>query len=384
MQRAVLKPGKEKKVKNFYPTVYADELAEAPKAPGITRLYAAGGEPLGTGYFEPGSRAALRLYRFDEGPLDAAFFEVRFREAARRRERLGPYHRLVHAEADGLPGLVVDRFSEVLLVQVRTQGAWALKDRWIPALERVTGARAAVLVPTEYGKKAGLSLEKRALWGTPPKTLAYEEDGLSFELPLELAQTKGFYLDQRENRRLFEAEVQPGMAVLDVYSHVGGFALRAARKGARALAVDKDLAALGALDRAARTLGVWVDVRSGDAPRVLAALVAEGHRFDRIVLDPPALAKSPRDLPRAKHIFTELLAHAFRLLAPGGRVWVSSCSYYVKEADLLEAARRAGADTATRFRVVRITHQPDDHPWVAQVPETLYLKTLVLEPHPIS
>ncbi len=384
MQRAVLKPGKEKKVKNFYPTVYADELAEVPKAPGVTRLLAAGGEPLGVGYFEPGSRAALRLYRFDEGPLDGAFFEARFLEAGRRRAGLGPYHRLVHAEADGLPGLVVDRFGEVLLVQARTQGAWALKDRWIPALKAATGAQSALLVPTEYTRKAGLSLERQALWGAPPETLVYEEDGIRFELPLELAQTKGFYLDQRENRRLFEAEVGPSMVVLDVYSHVGGFALRAARKGARALAVDKDLAALGVLDRAARALGVAVDVRSGDAPAVLAALVAEGRRFDRIVLDPPALAKSPRELPRAKRIFTELLAHAFRLLAPGGRVWVSSCSYYVKEADLLEAARRAGADTKTRFHVVRITHQPEDHPWVAQVPETLYLKTLVLEPYPLA
>ncbi len=383
MQRAVLKTGKEKKVKNFYPTVYADELAEAPGAEGVTRLFSAAGEALGVGYYEPASRAALRLYRFDQGPLDEGFFKERFSLALGRRAGLGAFYRLIHAEADGLPGLVVDRFREVLLVQVRTRGSWALKDRWLGALREVTGAESAVLVPTEYAKKAGLSLEKTALWGTPPETLVYEEDGLTFELPFALAQTKGFYLDQRENQRLFEAEVRPNEAVLDVYSHVGGFALRAARRGARVLAVDKDLAALSVLDRTAQKLGLRVDLRAGDAIEVMKSLLEEKRRFRRVVLDPPALAKSPRDLPRAKAIFAELLRLAFSMLEEGGRVWVSSCSYYLKEAELLEAARRAGADTKTRFRVVRITHQPNDHPWVAQVPETLYLKTLVLEPFPL-
>jgi len=381
--RAVIKPGKEKKVKNFYPTVYADELEKAPGEEGVVKLFSAAGEILGVGYYDPASRAAIRLYRFDEGPLDEGFFEKRFLLAQKRRRGLGEYHRLVHAEADGLPGLVVDRFKDVLLVQVRTKGAYRLLPRWQEPLKEVSGAKSALLVPTEHAQKEGLSLSRAALWGDAPKTLVVEEDGLVFEIPLELAQTKGYYLDQRENRRLFEAEVAPGEEVLDVYSHVGGFALRAARKGARVLAVDKDLAALSVLDRAARRLGLSVDIRSGDALEVLKALVAEGRRFHRVVLDPPALAKSPRDLPRAKALFTELIASAFRLLRPEGRLWVSSCSYYIKEADLLEAARRAGADTKTRFRVVRVTHQPKDHPWVAQVPETLYLKTLVLEPFPL-
>ena len=381
MSRAVLKPGKEKKVENFYPTIYADELAKVPEAAGVARLHASTGTLLGVGYYEPESRAALRLYRFDEGPLDETFFRRRFVEAARRRQGLGPYHRMVHAEADGLPGMVVDRFGDVLLVQVRTRGSWALRDRWLDPLRTVSQAPRAVLVPTEYAKKAGLSFQKAILWGDEPQRLVYEEDGLRFELPFDLAQTKGFYLDQRENRRLFEAEVQPGEAVLDVYSHVGGFALRAARRGARVLAVDKDLAALSALDQTARRHGLSLDLRAGDALPVLKQLLRENRRFSRIVLDPPALAKGPRDLPRTKRIFTELIAHAFQLLEPEGRVWVSSCSYYVKEADLLETARRAGADTRTRFRVVRVTHQPEDHPWIAQVPETHYLKTIVLEPH---
>lgn len=384
MLRAVLKPGKEKKVKNFYPTVFADELLEAPKAAGVTAVYSEKGEPLGVGYYAPGLRAALRLYRFELGPLDAAFFRARFERALKKRAGLGRYYRLVHAEADGLPGLVVDRFDDLLLVQVRTQSAEAMKDRWLGPLKAVTGARAALAVDTEARHREGLPKSAGPLWGEAPELLRVEEDGLFFEIPLKLAQTKGFYLDQRENRRLFEAGLEPGMRVLDVFSHVGGFALRAARKGARALAVDKDLAALAVLDATARRHGLSVDIRQGEALSVLKELAASGRRFERIVLDPPALAKSPRDVPRAKRFFVDLLREAARMLEPGGQIWLSSCSYYLKEADLLEAARRAGADTRTRFSVVRITHQPKDHPWILQVPETLYLKTVVLEADPLE
>ncbi len=384
MLKAVLLPGKEKKVQNFYPTVYADELAEAPREAGVARLYSAAGEVLGVGYHDPNARAALRLFRFDDGPLDAAFFRARLAAAEWRRRGLGPHHRLVHAEADGLPGLVVDRFDAVLLVQVRTRGAWALRERWLGPLRAITGARSALLVPTEHARKEGLRLDRAPLWGEPPETLAVEEDGLVFEIPLALAQTKGYYLDQRENRRRFEAGLGPEDRVLDVFAYVGAFALRAARRGASALAVDKDLAALAVADRTARRLGLSLDLRRGEARSVLAELAAEGRRFTRVVLDPPALAKSPRDVPRAKRYLVALLTEAFRLTEPGGEVWLSSCSYYLKEADLLEAARRAGADTGTRLAVAAVHHQPADHPWILQVPETLYLKTVVLRPDPLK
>ncbi len=383
MLRAVLKPGKERKVKNFYPTVFADELAEAPKAAGVARVLAAGGEPLGVGYYDPTARAALRVYRFDDGPLDAPFFRHRIEQAARRRAGLGPYHRLLHAEADGLPGLVVDRFGDLLLVQVRTRGAWALQERWLDPLREVTGAQSALLVPTGHAAKEGLALKRAPLWGAPPEQLVVEEDGLVFAIPLDLAQTKGYYLDQRENRRRFEAGVGPEDRVLDVFAYVGAFALRAARRGAYALAVDQDLAALAVADRTARALGLALDLRQGEALSVLTQLVDEKRRFNRVVLDPPALAKSPRDVPRAKRYLVALLARTFQLIEPDGEVWLSSCSYYLKETDLLEAARRAGADTGTRFAVRAVFHQPPDHPWIAQIPETLYLKTLVLGVQPL-
>jgi len=381
VREAILKPGKAKKVKNFYPTIYADELAKAPETAGVVRVRSAEGEPLGVGYFAPGIRAAIRVYRFDDGPLDPDFFAARLQKAQARRLELGlgEAYRLVHGEADGLPGLVVDRFGPVLLVQVRTRSAEALKDRWAPALKAVTGAEVAVCVDTEARRKEGLPVAGGTLWGERPEVLVVEEDGLRFEIPLALAQTKGYYLDQRENRRLFETLVRPGDRVLDVYSYVGGFTLRAARRGARALAVDKDLAALGVLDAAARRHRQSVDVRAGDALAVLRELAGRGERFHHVLLDPPALVKKPADVARAKRHLVDLVREALRLTEEGGTLWLSSCSYYLKEADLLEVARRAGADTGRRLLVQRITHQPPDHPWTLQVPETLYLKTVVFE-----
>ncbi len=381
MREAILKPGKEKKVKNFYPTIYADELAKVPETAGVVRVRSAEGEPLGVGYFAPTIRAAIRVYRFDDGPLDPDFFKARFQKAQARRLELGlgEAYRLVHGEADGLPGLVVDRFGPVLLVQVRTQSAEALKDRWIPALKAVTGAEVAVCVDTEARRKEGLPVAGGTLWGERHEVLVVEEDGLRFEIPLALAQTKGYYLDQRENRRLFETLIRPGERILDVYSYVGAFTLRAARRGARALAVDKDLAALGVLDTAARRHGLSVDVRAGEALAVLRELVGRGEPFHHVLLDPPALAKKPGDVARAKRHLVDLVREALQLAEEGGTLWLSSCSYYLKEADLLEVARRAGADTGTRLIVQRITHQPPDHPWTLQVPETLYLKTVVFE-----
>ncbi len=384
MQRAVLKPGKERKIKNYYPTVYRDELAQTPSAPGPCRVLDASGALIGVGYYDPQSPAPLRVYRFDDGPLDHAFFVQRFRRAQARRKGLEPYHRLVHAEADGLPGLVVDRFGEVLLVQVRNRAMEALRPTWLPALIEVLRPEGVYeRSDVEARRLEGLEPRTGVLHGHVPPTLHVEEDGLRFAIPLAMAQTKGYYLDQRENRRRFEALVQPGQRVLDVYSYVGGFALRAARKGAYALAVDKDLEALGVLDQTARAHGLTVDLRAGEAHAILHELAERGQRFDHILLDPPTLVKKPSALPRVKRHLVDLTRLALRMLAPGGTVWLSSCAYHLRVEDLLEVARRAAADVGRRLAVRCVTHQPADHPWSLHVPESLYLKTLVLEDDPL-
>jgi len=380
----VLKPGKEKKVRNHYPGVFTDELAEAPTTAGPAELYDSEGQYVATGYFDPKSRVALRVYRWERGNLDRALFRKRLEVAQSKRAHLGPFHRLVHAEADGLPGLVVDRFGQTLVVQVRNRAMEALREAWLPALLEVTQPSGIYeRSDVEARKLEGLPDKVGVVYGSVPEVLEVEEDGLVFPIPLALAQKTGYYLDQRDNRRLLESRIKAGERVLDVYSYVGSFALRAARAGAYALAVDKDLEALAVLDITARRHGLSVDIRAGDALEVLKGLSQKAQPFHHVLLDPPTLVKKPDELPRVKRLLVELVGHALKLLAPRGYLWLSSCAYYLGVEELLEVTRRAAADQRRRLRVETVTYQPSDHPWSLHVPESLYLKTLVLQDDPL-
>jgi len=380
MQRAVAKVGKDKKIRNFYPGLFADELQSAPEVAGITQVYSAEGQLLGVGYYDPKSRVAVRVYRFEDGPLDKKFFLRRFARAQEKRQGLGEFYRLVHAEADGLPGLVVDRFGAVLVVQVRNRAMEALREIWLPALiETLQPGGIYERSDMDARRQEGLPERLGVVYGEVPATLEVVEDGLVFAIPLVLAQKTGFYLDQRENRRLLENLTRPGDRVLDVYSYVGGFALRAARKGAYALAVDKDLDALGVLDQTAARQKLRVDIRQGEALGVLEGLVGKTQPFQQVLLDPPALVKKPDELPRIKRHLVDLLSLALRLLAKDGWLWLSSCSYYIGVDELLEVTRRAAADEGRRLRVHAITYNPADHPWSLHVPESLYLKTVIFQ-----
>ncbi len=289
MECVIAKAGKEKKVRNFYPGLFADELESIPDRPGIVRVFSIQNDFLGVGYFDPRSRVALRVYRFEDGPLDKKFFLHRFARAKEKRAKLGDFHRLVHAEADGLPGLVVDRFGGILVVQVRNRAMEVLRETWLPALLEVAEpADIYERSDMDSRRQEGLPEKVGVLYGEVPQVLEVLEDGLIFQIPIALAQKTGYYLDQRENRRLLEQMIEPGQRVLDVYSYVGAFALRAARKGAYALAVDKDLEALGVLDRTASRLGLRVDIRQGNAPEVLESLArSKTPPFQHVLLDPP-------------------------------------------------------------------------------------------------
>lgn len=340
---------------------------------------------MGVGYYDPQSRVAVRVYRFEDGPLDKKFFLQRFARAQQKRAQMGDCYRLVHAEADGLPGLVVDRFGGVLVVQVRNRAMEALRAHWLPALiEALQPTGIYERSDVDSRRQEGLPEQVGVLYGQVPSVLEVQEDGLVFQIPLALAQKTGYYLDQRENRRRLEQMVGPGERVLDVYSYVGAFALRSARKGAYALAVDKDLEALAVLDRAASMQGLRVDIRQGDALAVLEDL-ARGKTppFQHVLLDPPTLVKKPDELPRVKRLLVDLLRPALRLLDREGWLWLSSCAYYLGLDALLEVTRRAAADEGRRLRVHAVHYNPPDHPWSLHVPESLYLKTVVFQDDPL-
>jgi len=383
-----LQPKQDRRLKAGHPWAFSNELAMAPEhrawAPGmVVRIEGDDGWRHGTFMFNPRSLIAARLLDRDPGAeIDAAWVRARLADAVALRTRVTPgaHHRLVHAEADRLPGLVIDRFGGLAVVQANTAGM----DRLLP---EITAALLdllplhAIVARNDSGARVheGLPQEVRLLHGEPGDAVA-EEGGVAFPVDPLSGQKTGFFWDQRPNRDQVAA-LAPGARVLDVFCHTGAFGLRAAAAGASAVTlVDSSQPALDrALDAAARNGLPGVTATRGDAFDVMGALGVAGAQFDVVVCDPPAFAKAKRDQDaglRAYHRMTRLAAS---LVAPGGFLFVASCSHHAP-LDLF-TAQVAGALLRAR-RDARIVHTGSagpDHPVHPQLPESAYLKSLLLQ-----
>lgn len=389
MATVVVKPERVQKLRNQYPWLYADEVAYVtgdPNTGELVELRDPEGEFIARAFFSATSHIAARILTYDPlAKINRAFFEERLQRAAQRRQttiRGTNAMRLAHGEADELPGLIVDRYGGMLVVQFRNPGIEAFRKEIVQGLKRAApGAGAYERSESQARAEEGLEPRAGLLYGELPEAVTIYEDDVDYRVNVAAGQKTGFYLDQRDNRRLLRSMVKPGDRVLDVFSYTGGFSLHAAKAGAHSLAVDKDRAALAELEWNARRNGVAarVGARWGDAEQVLQALVDERRTFTHIVLDPPTLVKHKNDVPPAVQLFTRLASRAYRLLEPGGVLFVSTCAYHLSVNDLIQATRMAANDVRRRARVVTITYQPADHPWIVQIPETLYLKTIVLQ-----
>ena len=365
-----LKAAAVRRIAGRYPFGHAGDIASADAGPqpgDVVDVRDEGGKLVGRGYFNPDGATPLRMLVWEARDIDLNFYRERVRAALARREgRITGTNamRVLHAEADGLPGVVADQFGDVLSVQLRNAGVEQHRDLILRALREETGATSAFeRSDTGERRKEGLELVSGPLWGEVPERVEFYEDDLRLHFtPLD-AQKTGFFLDQRDNRRMLAGLLGPGQQFLDVYSYTGSFSLHAAKAGAQSTAIDKDSVALGVLEREARENGVSVGLRWGDALEQLAALEKEKKTFHAAVFDPPTLAKR-RDV--------------LRMLAPGGHVLVSTCAHYIRVDDLLDAARVAAGAADTDAEVVAVTYQPADHPHLLSVPESLYLKSILL------
>lgn len=385
----LVKPDRVKKLRNQYPWLYADEIAEiqgAPQAGEIVELREPRGEFIAHAFASPTSHIAARVLTFDPAEkINRAFFERRLAKALARRAHT-PINtnalRLVHGEADELPGLVIDRFADTLVVQFRNAGVEQLRREILQSIKKVLPSQGAYeRSDTQARVEEGLETRVGELYGEVPNEINIHEDDVSFVVNPRAGQKTGFYLDQRDNRRLLRSMVGQGSRVLDVFSYTGGFSLHAAKAGAQVLAVDKDQIALQQLEANARlnNLGARVGARWGDAEKVMDMLVQEERTFTHIVLDPPTLAKHKNDLTFAKPLFTRLTTGALKLLEPNGILFLSTCAFHMSVTDLIEVSRLAASDLGRRAHILTVTYQPADHPWILQIPETLYLKTLVMQ-----
>lgn len=384
-----LQPGRHKRAEGGHPWIYSNEIQmnEAAKSlpPGsLVTLRAAGGQPIGVATFNPHTLVSARLLdRHWDRKIDASFLKSRLEAALTIRNRLypDPFYRLVHAEADGLPGLVIDRFGEIIVCQLNTAGLMLLEAELIEALESLLHQKTIVLRNDSPARGLeGLEPETRVVRGALDSPIELIENGAVLFADLAGGQKTGWFYDQRDNRR-FVKDLARDARVLDLYSFAGGFAVEAALGGAReVLAIDRSEAALALASKAAERNGVADHCRflRADVFDELQRMAGLGERFDIVVADPPAFIKSRKDLGPGLRGYRKLARMSAAVVAKGGYLLAASCSHNASPEDFAEAVRRGVQDAGRTGRILRQAGAAPDHPVHPFLPESAYLKAEVL------
>lgn len=371
-----------------HPWGFSNEIAmtadtKALPAGTVVRVETHAGEPVGLAHLNPHSLIALRLLDRDAGAaVDAGWIAARLATALAWRERLfdAPYYRVVHAEADGLPGLIVDRYGDVVVVQANTAGMDRLEAAVVEAVRAVLAPAAIVLRnDSPVRKLEGLGEAVRLADGTLPDPALVAEGGALFPLDPLGGQKTGWFYDHRDNRA-FVARLAQGARVLDLYTHIGGFGVQAAVAGAASVdLIDRAAPALSQAVRAAELSGVAdrVSTRKADAFAALEHLVKTGERYDVVICDPPAFARSKKDVGPAAKAYRKLARMTAQITAPGGVLLLASCSHHMDAVSFAQQNARGLGDAGRSGRVLRSAGAGPDHPVHAHLPESAYLKAMV-------
>ena len=383
-----LKPKAEARaIRHGFPWVYADELVMDRRtgniAPGaLCTLEDGERRPLGLVTVNVKSKIVARMLDRDpEARIDEDWFAARIARALALRTRLhdAPYYRLVHAEADGLPGVVIDRFGDVAVVQPNAAWAEMLLDPLVAALQRVAGVSTVVKNGTGRSRGLeGLAEETVVLLGAVEGPVEVPMNGAVYMADVTGGQKTGLFYDQRPNHA-FAARLAKDARVLDVFTHVGGFALACLAGGASsALAVDASSPALVLAEAGARASGVAdrFAVRQGDAFAVLESLATEGERFDMVICDPPAFAPAKPALEAGLRAYERIARLAAPLVAPGGYLVLCSCSHAADLAAFRNASARGIGRGGRRGQLLHTGFAGPDHPMLPQLAESGYLKSL--------
>jgi 23S rRNA (cytosine1962-C5)-methyltransferase len=381
---AVVSPKGARRWQQGHPWIFRSDVVERPTSPaGAVRVRDARGKPLGVALWSPRSEISLRL--IDAKPdatLDATWWRDRIAACVARRAGLDARanaFRLVHGEGDGIPSLICDRYDRWVVLQIMSAGLEAHRDHIVDAVIAATGADGVLArndVPLR--QKEGLSQQSELLAGDVPRTIEVNEHGVRYLAAPWDGQKTGAFLDQRENRAYIGA-LASGRA-LDCFSYHGSFALHLARRADAVVALDVSAAALErAQENAARNGFTNVSTVEADAFDFLKASERARERFDTVVVDPPAFAKTRSALPAAVRGYKEINLRAMRLLAPGGLLFTASCSFHLSKALFLDMLHDAAADSGRRIVLRDLRGQPVDHPEVLTIPETGYIKGALLQ-----
>ena len=378
-----LKPREERRLRAGHLWIYSNEvdIAGTPLtalAPGaLCRIVDARGKAMGLGYVNPRTLLCARLLTSNaKATIDAAWLVTRLKSALTLRQRLygQPYYRLVYGEADGLPGLVVDRYGEVLVVQFGTAGMEALKPVVLEALGTLLKP-AGIYLNNEAPVREleGLKPYTEEV-GAVPDSVAIEEAGVRFEVPIKTGQKTGWFFDQRSNRDAL-ARYVPGKSVLDVYSYIGAWSLRALKAGAAsASALDSSAGALEAAAHNATLNGMTLETIKGQALDTMREMEPKQRRFDVVIVDPPALIKRKKDLEAGMSHYGAVNRAAIELLSTDGILVSCSCSHHLDAEALQRILLRESRAAGRRLQILEQGAQGPDHPVHPAIPETRYLK----------
>jgi 23S rRNA (cytosine1962-C5)-methyltransferase len=365
-----------------HPWIYRSEVVDETVPAGLVPVHNPRGRFIGQALHSPASEIRLRLLERTDRPIDATWWRERLTACAARRAGIdATAYRLVHGEGDAIPSLIVDRYDRWLVVQILSAGLETMRGLVLEALDD-TFRPDGILVRNDapVRRREGLDETVALARGAVPREVEVREGGVRYLAAPWDGQKTGAFLDQRPNRLLAGALAASGGRALDCFAYHGSFAIHLAGRAARVLALDVSQAALarGAANAALNGLAN-IEWREADAFEALRGFARERERFDTIVLDPPAFAKSRSAVAAALRGYREINLRAMRSLAPGGILLTASCSFHVRLPDFLTMLAEAAGDSGRRIHLRRILGQGEDHPEILTIPETSYLKGAVLQ-----
>ena len=381
-----LVPGKEAAIGFWHPWVFSGAVAVVPEDVehgGLVHVSDRKGTIIGTGTYSKSSSIRVRLFEFKEAVIDKDWFVEKIRAAQASRAITVPAnttaYRVVFGEADGIPGLVVDKYENVIVMQIATAGLENLRDDVVAALVEVFEPSAIVeRSELPVRKEDNLGPVSALRYGTDPEPVPFTENGLKFTADVAFGQKTGFFLDQKDLRKWMLEHGMKG-SVLNMFSYTGAAGIAAMKSGAdRVHNVDGSEAALAGCARHAEMNGIDADkFTTQDTDAFDFLNVNKDSRYDAVIIDPPALIKAGRDAEEGKKAYHFLNRAAMRLVADGGLFITSSCSHFLPEEDLAFILRRASVQAGLRLEILAVIRQAADHPQSVYFPESIYLKSFV-------
>jgi len=377
------------KLKNFFPWIYKNEIKNLPKTliPGeLVEILSNQGELIGIGYANPKSKITVRILTFSKQKIDKNFFREKIEKAYIKRKKLikgTNAYRIIHSEADSLPGLIVDYYNNYLSLQINTAGMEVFRKEIIQSLiEIIKPFGIYDKSDAKMRDREGLFTENKIIYGEIPDKILVKEENIKFYVYLKEGQKTGAFLDQRKNRKIVSNYVEKDFKVLDIFSNTGGFGIYAYKKGASFVKfVDISQKTINQLKENIDLNFVKnYEIEKEDAFKFLKKELAQKKNFyDLIILDPPPFAKTKHEKQGAEKGFKYLILNSLKLLKKEGMLAVFSCSHHISLKDLKEISLKASKDTNTKIQVLEHMFQDIDHPYILNIPNSLYLKGLLLK-----